>query len=174
LALRFSRPWPSGRARSDGWRLQTWLRRVPDEHLAAYVRARPAIDDAPTPEDLDFPPITAQTVRASEESLEQRGREMRLTVTLHDDGEIGSFTELRLSRGSTSAFTDDTATVAEHRGRGFVRAIKVESLRRLREDHPEVLAVTTSNAEENAAMLHVNRTVGFRPTVTVTTSSLEL
>ena len=156
------------------WRLATWLRRVPDEHLDAFVVARRSMDDAPAPEELDFPSATAEWVRASEESLAQRNREMRVTVAIRDDGEIGAFTELRVSNGSTSGFTDDTGTVAAHRGQGLARGVKVESLRKLRADHPEVEVVTTSNAEENAAMLHINRSVGFCPTATVTTATLPL
>lgn len=159
---------------ADGWSLATWLGRVPDEHLAAYVRARAAMDDAPTPEGVDFPLWTAEQARASEESLARREREMRLTVAIREDGEVGAFTELRLSRGSTSAFTDDTGTAAAHRGRGLARAVKLESLRRLREDHPEVELVTTTNAEENAVMRHLNESIGFRPTVVETVAVLEL
>jgi GNAT superfamily N-acetyltransferase len=159
---------------ADGFRLVTWLERVPDEHLDAVARVRAAMDDAPAPEGLDFPTWTAEDVRASEESLLRRDREMRMTVALHDDGEIASFTELRVSRGSTLCFTDDTGTVAEHRGKGLVRAVKLESLRRLREDHPEVEVVSTSNAEENGAMRHVNESVGFRPTIVETMATLRL
>lgn len=155
-----------------GWTLVTWLRRVPDEHLDAYVRSRAAMDDAPTPEDLEFPTWTAEQVRASEESLARREREMRLTVALDRHGDVGAFTELRVSRGSTLGFTDDTATAAAHRGMGLARAVKLESLRQLRADHPEVDVVSTSNAEENAAMRHINGSIGFRPTVTETMSTL--
>lgn len=158
----------------EGWTLATWLGHVPQEHLAAYVVARAAMDDAPAPDEFDFPAWTAEKVRASEESLRQREREMRLTVAIAADGEVGAFSELRVSRGSTLAFTDDTGTVATHRGQGLARAVKVESLRRLREDHPEVEVVSTSNAEENAAMRHVNESVGFRPTVVETTAALRL
>jgi RimJ/RimL family protein N-acetyltransferase len=86
---------------------------------------------------------------------------MRLTVALADDGEVGAFTELRLTPGSRSAVTDDTGTVAGHRRKGLARAVKLESLRRLRHDRPEVETVTTSNAEENAAMRAINRRLGF-------------
>jgi hypothetical protein len=157
-----------------GWRLETWFVRVPDEYLDAVVRARRAMDDAPADESIDFPSATAESVRAMEASLAEREREMRLTVALNDHGDVGSFTELRLSRGSTTGFTDDTGTVAEHRGNGLARAVKVESLRRLRADHPEVDAVTTMNAEENAVMRHINESVGFRPIATFTTASLHL
>lgn len=158
----------------DGFRLVTWLGRVPDEHLDAYARARVAMDDAPAPEGMDYPSWDAATIRASEESLVRRKREMRLTVALADDGEVAAFTELRHSAGSVLGFTDDTGTVAAHRGKGLARAVKLESLRRLRADHPEIEVVTTRNAEENAVMRHVNESVGFRPTVVETTAALRL
>jgi GNAT superfamily N-acetyltransferase len=157
----------------DGWKLVTWLRRVPDEHLEAFVTARAAMDDAPSSDDLEFPTWTAATVRASEESLALRNREMRVTVAMRD-GEIGAFTELRVSRGSTLGFTDDTGTVAAHRGQGLARSVKLESLRRLRDDHPEIEVVSTSNAEENEAMRHLNERVGFRPSVIETMATLTL
>jgi GNAT superfamily N-acetyltransferase len=158
----------------DGWTLETWLGRVPDVHLAAFVTARAAMDDAPTSGDMEFPAWTAAHVRASEESLRLRNREMRVTVAIRADGVIGAFTELRVSRGSTLGFTDDTGTLAAHRGQGLARAVKLESLRRLRDDHPELTVVSTSNAEENAVMRHVNERVGFRPSAVETTATLNL
>jgi GNAT superfamily N-acetyltransferase len=158
----------------DGWRLETWLGRVPDEHLDALVEVRRAMDDAPADDELEIPTMGAEEVRASEESLRRRGREMRLTVAIRGDGTIGAFTELRVSEGATNAFTDDTGTLAEHRGQGLAKAVKVESLRRLVADHPQVTVVTTSNAEENGAMRHINALAGFRPTVTVTSATLAL
>jgi GNAT superfamily N-acetyltransferase len=158
----------------DGFRLVNWLARVPDEHLEAYARARVAMDDAPAPDGMDYPAWDAEKIRASEESLRLREREMRLTVAMNDAGEIGAFTELRHSAGSVLGFTDDTGTVAAHRGKGLARAVKLESLRRLRDDHPEIEAVTTRNAEENAAMRGLNTSVGFRPTVVETTAALVL
>lgn len=158
----------------EGFRLVTWLRRVPDEHLGAYVRARAAMDDAPSPEGMDFPTWTAEKVRASEESLAQREREMRLTAAVDEQGGIGAFTELRVSRSSTLGFTDDTGTVAARRGLGLARAVKLESLRRLRADHPDFDVVSTSNAEENAVMRHLNESIGFRTTAIVTSAVLYL
>lgn len=159
---------------AEGFRLVTWLGRVPEPHLASYVAARAAMDDAPAPDGMDFPTWTAENVRASEESLVQRDREMRLTVAMAADGEIASFTELRVSRGSTLGFTDDTGTAAAHRGKGLARAVKIESLRRLRADHPEVEVVTTSNAEENAVMRGLNESIGFRPALVGTLAAIEL
>jgi GNAT superfamily N-acetyltransferase len=158
----------------DGWTLVTWLARVPDEHLAAFVTARAAMDDAPSADDLEFPTWTATHVRASEESLALRNREMRVTVAIREDGEIGAFSELRVSSGSTLGFTDDTGTVAAHRRQGLARAVKIASLRHLRDDHPEITLVSTSNAEENVAMRQVNASVGFQPSAVETTATLRL
>ena len=158
----------------DGFRLVTWLGRVPEEDLEAYVTARTAMDDAPAPDGMDFPAWTAEKIRASEESLAQRDREMRLTVAMNADGEIASFTELRVSRGSTLGFTDDTGTVGAQRGKGLAWAVKLESLRRLRADHPEVEVVVTSNAEENGVMRHLNESIGFLPSVVGTLAVIDL
>jgi GNAT superfamily N-acetyltransferase len=162
------------RSSPEGWRIATWLGRVPDEHLAAFVRARAAMDDAPASDEVELPAWTAEDVRASEESLAARRREMRLTVALDPAGDVGAITELRHSAGSTLGFTDDTGTVAAHRRLGLARAVKLESLRRLRDDHPEIDVVTTANAEENAPMRRLNESLGFRPTIVLTTATLLL
>lgn len=152
-----------------GWELVTWLDRVPDEYVEAYARAREAMDDAPG--DAGAPEPSVERIRASEEALRRRHREMRLTVALRG-GEVGAFTELRLSPGAAAGFTDDTGTVAEHRGRGLATAVKLESLRRFRADHPDVRLVTTSNDETNAAMLAINRKAGFVAAATFTRVAL--
>jgi GNAT superfamily N-acetyltransferase len=158
----------------EGFQLITWLERIPDEHLTAYVEARAAMDDAPGPEGMEIPSGSGESVRASEESLVRRDREMRLSVAMDDHCRVGAFTELRVSRGSKLGFTDDTGTVAARRGLGLARAVKLESLRRLRADHPEVEVVSTANAEENTVMRHLNESIGFRPTATLTGAVLEL
>jgi hypothetical protein len=104
----------------------------------------------------------------------ERRRELRVTAALDERGEVSAFTDLRVSPGSRHAVTDDTGTLAMHRRRGLARAVKLESLRRLRLDHPDVRTVATMNAEENAAMRGLNSSLGFRPTVTFTTATLSL
>jgi mycothiol synthase len=159
----------------DGWRLLTWVGAAPEELVESYARARAAIDDAPTPGDMAMSPIDVAWVRRMEETAVARGRVSRVTVAVDADGVVGSFTDLRLSPPpSPVATTDDTATIAEARGLGLAYAVKVESLRRLRDEHPDVEVVRTVNAEHNVAMRAVNTKAGFVPTVIETTAVLTL
>jgi GNAT superfamily N-acetyltransferase len=158
----------------DGWSLVSWTRRAPDELVESYARARSALDDAPVPDGMEFPAESTESIRDLEDALERRGREGRVTVAVDPDGEIGAFTEVRLTPGSPLAFTEDTATVAAHRGRGLATAVKLESLRRLRADQPGVEVLTTMNAEDNRAMRRVNERIGFTVAATLTTATIRL
>jgi mycothiol synthase len=157
-----------------GWRLVTWVGAAPEDLLESYARARDAINDAPMPEGSAAPTITADDVRELEKTAAKRGREVRATVVIDERNEVAGFTDLRVTPGGTPASTDDTAVAVWARGRGIGRAVKVESLRRLRADRPEVETVTTMNAEHNAAMRHINTSVGFVPTVILTTTVVTL
>jgi GNAT superfamily N-acetyltransferase len=132
------------------------------------------MNDAPSPDGVQSWTTTVDEVRRIEETAALRGREVRVTVALDEWDEIGAFTDLRTTPGSAAAATDDTAVVAPARGQGLGRAVKLESLRRLRADRPEVETVSTMNAEQNAAMRHINTAIGFVPTATLTTAVLTL
>jgi hypothetical protein len=114
-------------------------------------------------------------LRRMEATAVARGRVSRVTVAVDANGVVGSFTDLRLSPApSPISTTDDTATLAEVRGLGLAYAVKVESLRRLRDERPDVEVVRTVNAEHNVAMRAVNTKAGFVPTVIETTTVLKL
>jgi ribosomal protein S18 acetylase RimI-like enzyme len=157
-----------------GWRLLSWIGAAPDDLVESYARARDAINDAPLPGGMAAPPLTVEHVRGLEQTARKRGREMRVTVAIDDRNEVAAFTDVRTTPGEATADTDDTAVALWARGRGIGRAVKLESLRRLRADRPDIELVTTMNAEHNAAMRHINTSVGFVPTATLTTTILTL
>ncbi|HEV2591613.1 MAG TPA: GNAT family N-acetyltransferase, partial [Gaiellaceae bacterium] len=155
-----------------GYELRSWIGAAPDEFVESYALARNAIDDAPAPDGQTFPAWTVDYVRAQEEAVARRGRELRVTIALAG-AEVVAFTEIRVSPAPARiANTEDTATVPEHRGKGLSQAVKTESLRRLRADRPDVERVQTLNAEKNGAMRAVNTKLGFVPVVTLTTAVL--
>lgn len=157
-----------------GWRLVSWVGAAPDELVESFARARDAMNDAPAPGGVEAPAMTVEEVRRIEETAALRGREVRVTVAVDPGGEVAAFTDLRATPGSPAASTDDTAVIASARGLGLGRAVKVESLRRLRAERPEVETVSTMNAEHNAAMRHINTQLGFVPTSTLTTAVVTL
>jgi RimJ/RimL family protein N-acetyltransferase len=81
------------------------------------------------------------------------------TAVLEEDGNVVAFTFLNVA--GERAQCGFTGTVPEHRGRGLATAAKQRALRVAAERG--VTRVTTSNAEENAAMRAINRKLGFEP-----------
>ena len=64
-------------------------------------------------------------------------------------------------RDGNRIWSDMTATVPQHRGRGLARLVKSETLRRAAAEGATV--AYTANDESNAPMLAVNRRLGYRP-----------
>ena len=156
-----------------GYELRSWRGAAPGDLVESYAEAHEAMNDAPGPEGLRDRPWTVERVRALEEASRRRDRELRVTVALAD-GAVAAFTELRVSAPPAgNATTEDTATLADHRGRGLARAVKSEALHLLRLERPDVERVTTLNAESNAAMRAVNHDLGFAPVATLTTTVLQ-
>lgn len=80
-------------------------------------------------------------------------------AVLAADGRVAAFTFIRIA--GDRAQHGFTGTQREHRGRGLATAAKQFALRSAAARG--VTRVTTSNAEENAAMRAINRKLGFEP-----------
>jgi GNAT superfamily N-acetyltransferase len=82
------------------------------------------------------------------------------SLAAYVDGELAALTMLRLDRPSHRAQNNLTGTRRAYRGRGLARLLKTNSL------HRAALAgatiAFTGNDETNAAMLTVNRALGYR------------
>jgi mycothiol synthase len=158
-----------------GYVLRSWIGPAPEDLVESFVLARRSMDDAPTPGGQQFENSTVESLREDEATAARRGREVRVTVALDADRTVVAFTDLRAAPPpSRVATTDDTATVPAVRRQGLSTAVKLESLRRLRDERPDVEVVTTMNAEHNVAMRAVNAKIGFVPRVTLTTTVISL
>jgi mycothiol synthase len=160
---------------ADGVELRSWVGAAPDELLESLVRARNAMADAPVPGGLDMPVWTIDKQRRDEERSILVGMPQHMTVAV-DNGELLALTGIRVpdAVGAHLVHTDDTATVPHARGRGLAVSVKLESLRRLRAERPDIERVATQNAAQNDAILAVNRKLGFVPVLTLTTAVVTL
>jgi GNAT superfamily N-acetyltransferase len=149
-----------------GYRLLSWAGPIPAEHLERYATAANAMLDAPVG-DLRFEPptYTPARVRDWESWADQRGRDVLITVAVHEPtGDFAGVTVLMLPRQVTGrAHQDDTTVVRAHRGHGLGLWIKAEMAHRLLTEHPEIHEVITGNAEENSHMRRINTDLGFAP-----------
>jgi GNAT superfamily N-acetyltransferase len=76
------------------------------------------------------------------------------------DGTLASFSLVK--RDGDRMWSDMTATLPTHRGRGLARLVKLAALHRAAADG--VAMAYTSNDAANAPMLAVNRRLGYRTT----------
>jgi RimJ/RimL family protein N-acetyltransferase/N-acetylglutamate synthase-like GNAT family acetyltransferase len=122
---------------------------------AVYEAVRAAALDEPTP-------IRHDDIRLDDFLREWNEPDADLessTAVLDESGSVVAFTFLNVA--GERAQHGFTGTVQEHRGRGLATAAKRRALRTAAERG--VTRVTTSNAEENAAMRAINRKLGFEP-----------
>ncbi len=158
-----------------GYELVSWTGAAPDDLLESYARARHAINDAPHDDAIEAERFTPKRIRDIEAAVARRDRELRVTVAVDRTRTVAGQTEVRVARtAGATAFTEETAVVAAHRGRGLALWIKDEALRRLAADRPDVPQVVTDNDVTNRAMLAVNDRLGFLPTSVTSGAVLEL
>jgi GNAT superfamily N-acetyltransferase len=120
-----------------------------------YEAVRAAALDEPTP-------IRHDDIRLDDFLREWNEPDVDLdssTAVLDKDARVVAFTFLNVA--GERAQHGFTGTVQEHRGRGLATVAKRRALRTAAERG--VTRVTTSNAEENAAMRAINRKLGFEP-----------
>lgn len=142
-----------------GYRLIRWTGVVPDRLAAAFARAKRAMADHEEGESA----WTPQRVRETAEQVAKRGDELYTVAALRGPS-LAGFTEIVVPGDAPAcAFQYDTAVVPEHRGRRLGLWMKAAMLRWLAEERPEVVEIETDNAGDNAHMLAVNETLGFRP-----------
>lgn len=129
------------------------LAEVPPEAVFEAVRA--AIVDEPSP-------VPNDDIRLDDFLRDWDEPDADLesgTAVLDEDGSVVAVAFLNAV--GERAQHSGTGTVREHRGRGLATAAKRRALRTAAARG--VTRVTTSNAEENAAMRAINRGLGFEP-----------
>jgi RimJ/RimL family protein N-acetyltransferase len=122
---------------------------------AAFEAVREAALDEPTPTPHDAFDLDDWVREWDEPNNDHESS----TAVLDEEGHVVAFSFL-LTAGDRASH-GFTGTMRDHRGRGLATAAKRRALRAAAERG--VTRVTTSNAEENAAMRAINRKLGFEP-----------
>ncbi|MEU8685149.1 GNAT family N-acetyltransferase [Streptomyces sp. NPDC048611] len=160
-----------------GYRLESWRGVVPGHLARTFAASRRAMDDMPMGQaDHGTVPWDVERVRAAARLIEQRGDLLYTVVAVAtSDGSIAGFTELVVpGTGTGDAQHYGTGVLPEHRGHGLGRWMKAESIRRVRQDHPDLDGLTTDTADSNAPMRRVNDGLGYRATHEVLVHELAL
>lgn len=149
-----------------GYTLRSFKDRVPDELLDGFCRLQSAFNEqAPLGElALEAEVWDEQRVRDQEARLERQRRHRWATVAIASDGEQVALTELFANDDDAAAGSQSgTLVQPAHRGHRLGTAIKVANLRAYCRDFPAIRTIHSWNAEENAAMVAINDSLGFRP-----------
>jgi GNAT superfamily N-acetyltransferase len=129
------------------------MRELPPEAVYEAVRSTALDEPVPVPHD---------DIRLEDFVREWGDPDLDLdasSVVLDERGQVAAFTFLNIA--GDRAQHGFTGTLREHRGRGLATAAKRAALRAAAARG--VTRVTTSNAEENAAMRSINSRLGFEP-----------
>ncbi|GAA4378410.1 PE-PGRS family protein [Nocardioides caricicola] len=147
-----------------GYELRSWVGPVPDELAEGWVRLTSTlITEAPVG-DMDFEPEKADVgaLREGEALIAAQGRTKYNTVAFDPAGEIVAYSDLATTvHEPGKAYQWGTLVRGDARGHRLGLAVKVANLRLLQAERPDIVELTTYNAEVNAHMIGVNERLGF-------------
>lgn len=120
--------------------------------------------DAPTGEtEWEVSAITPASYREGSSRLESTGRR-RLGSLAVLDGVVVAETHIVVTDDDPRAEQWSTIVAPAHRGHRLGAAVKVANLRQLQRLRPDVVEVSTQNAETNGFMVSINERLGFELT----------
>src|SRR5262245_8315465 len=139
--------------------------RTPDEELEELALMASAINDAPTDDlDIEDEVFSADRMRAYESAQLDRGRRMFRTFARHRvTGEQAGHSVVVVDEERLEfAEQHDTSVLAAHRGHRLGLLLKTDMNLWLRDVQPQIVEISTWNAESNDFMISVNEAIGYR------------
>ncbi len=146
--------------------LRSWSGPVPEELLDGWARLTSTLVTEAPMGDLEVEPeaVSTDAVREQEAMVERQGRTKYNTVALSAAGDVVAYSDLATTvHEPRRAYQWGTLVEPAHRGHRLGLAVKVANLRLLQAERPDVVRLTTYNAEVNSHMIAVNEAIGFRP-----------
>lgn len=146
--------------------LHSWVGPVPDDLLPGWAELTSTLaTEAPTGDlELEREAVSTEVVREREAMVERQGRTKYNTVALSSSGEVVAYSDLATTVHEPGrAYQWGTLVRPSDRGHRLGLAVKVANLRLLQRERPDIVRLTTYNAEVNAHMIGVNEAMGFVP-----------
>jgi GNAT superfamily N-acetyltransferase len=162
---RLDREYAADERRADGYELIRMPGATPEHMLADVARMTEAINDAPTDDlDIEDEVFTPERIRAFETAqLAHDRRIYRLVARELASGALAGHTMVAVeSERPWQAWQFDTSVLRAHRGHRLGLLLKIDMLRWLRDEEPQLHRIDTGNAASNAHMIAVNELLGYR------------
>lgn len=137
---------------------------VPEELLPQAAAMAEAINDAPFEDlELENEVFSPERVRAFEAAMAAHGSRLYRVVARHrETGELAGHTLVGVENDRPGyGWQGDTSVVRTHRGHRLGLLLKIEMLRWLRADEPQVRLLDTGNNNTNAHMIRINEQLGY-------------
>ncbi|GAB3495046.1 GNAT family N-acetyltransferase [Flexivirga lutea] len=151
-------------SRSAGYRIETFVGRVPDDLLPglADLMAMLAVDAPSGDVDFEAEAVTPERLRHIYAREAEQGRVRLSTLAIeHRTGVVAAQTDLVFDDTLDPVEQEGTYVHRLHRGHRLGAMVKVANLQRLQRDYPGRPFVRTTNAETNAHMVSINLELGF-------------
>lgn len=155
-------------AAADGYELVAWTGKSPEELVEPMARLNSSfLDEAPTGEfQLERENIDVERMRAMEERSAACGYFVSgVAARPKGSAEVVADTVVGVS-SEPGDFAGQWITLVDpkHRGHKLGMLVKLENLRQLRRERPQVRRIITGNADVNSHMIAINEQLGFKPT----------
>lgn len=153
------------RALQEGVRLEFHDTVIPEKDLEEYCRVYTGCGRSVPDYQAGFVPeeqISPESRRAAEERWKRHGRKCFILFSREPDGAMSGITECFYSEASSHMAEQDlTGVLVPYRNRGIGKWLKAAMLLYLRDEHPEVEAIDSFNANDNPSINAINTAMGY-------------